>query len=124
MTVVDASAVAAVLFGEVEGPTIAAHLEGETLVAPHLIDYELAHVCEMKIRRHGDQADALRTSFAALERVAISRVAVPPSDVLTLALATGLSTYDAGYLWLARHRDAELVTLDRELARVNAAIRD
>jgi predicted nucleic acid-binding protein len=32
-------------------------------------------------------------------------------------LRTGLTAYDAAYLWLARHLDAELVTLDTELQR-------
>jgi predicted nucleic acid-binding protein len=32
-------------------------------------------------------------------------------------LATGLSAYDASYLWLARDLDVELVTLDRQLAK-------
>jgi predicted nucleic acid-binding protein len=33
-----------------------------------------------------------------------------------LAEATGLTAYDASYLWLARTLNAELVTLDRKLA--------
>lgn len=36
--------------------------------------------------------------------------------VLDLAEATGLTAYDASYLWLARSLDGELVTLDRKLA--------
>jgi predicted nucleic acid-binding protein len=36
--------------------------------------------------------------------------------ILDLAEATGLTAYDASYLWLARALGAELVTLDRKLA--------
>jgi hypothetical protein len=36
--------------------------------------------------------------------------------VLTLAAATGLTAYDASYLWLARRLGAKRVTLDRQLA--------
>jgi predicted nucleic acid-binding protein len=43
---------------------------------------------------------------------------VPGSAVFALAAETGLSAYDASYLWLARSRDAELVTLDKALARL------
>jgi len=32
-----------------------------------------------------------------------------------LALETGLTVYDASYLWLARRLGAELVTLDKAL---------
>ena len=123
MIVVDASAVAAMLFGEPDGSTIAAHLQGETLVAPDLIDYELAHTCEKKIRRHADRHDELMTMFRALRDFGISRVSVPLEEIIPLALTTGLSTYDACYLWLALARDVELVTLDHRLARVNAEIR-
>ncbi len=35
---------------------------------------------------------------------------------LELALTTGLTAYDASYLWLTRQLGAELVTLDKQLA--------
>ena len=50
------------------------------------------------------------------------RVAVPGEDVLVLAMQTGLSVYDAAYVWLARTTDSELVTLDRQLADVTDAL--
>ncbi len=37
--------------------------------------------------------------------------------VVAVAQQTALTAYDAAYLWLARHLDAELVTLDADLAR-------
>ena len=124
MIVVDASAIAAMLFGEPDGDTIAAHLQGESLVAPQLIDYELAHTCEKKIRRQPRQQEEILAMLTALKSFGISRVTVPMTGVVSLALSTGLSTCDASYLWLATDRDIELVTLDHKLARVNAAIRD
>ena len=39
--VVDASAIGAIIFGEPEAETLRAHLAGETLPAPTLIDVEL-----------------------------------------------------------------------------------
>ena len=41
---------------------------------------------------------------------------VDHSAVLALAQRTGLTGYDASYLLLARTLEAELVTLDRQLA--------
>ena len=38
---------------------------------------------------------------------------------VALALATGLTAYDASYLWLTRKLGAELVTLDQQLARAD-----
>jgi predicted nucleic acid-binding protein len=53
--------------------------------------------------------------------MAINGKAVEFDKVIDLATATDLSVYDASYLWLARSLGAELVTLDRKLARVAAA---
>lgn len=121
--VVDASAVAAVLFGEPEGPTIRAHCEGETLLAPHLLDYELANAVRTRIRKYpADEIAALALSHG-LPRLRIQRVEAQAVDILALSLRTGLTPYDAAYLWLAVDRDAELVTLDRELAKAERLLR-
>lgn len=121
--VVDASAVAAVILLEPEGPTIRAHCDGETLLAPHLLDYELANVVRTRIRKRPDDEVAARALCYGLSKLRIQRIGVRSTDILELSLRTGLTPYDAAYLWLARHRDAELVTLDRELARADRALR-
>ncbi|MGH9875766.1 MAG: type II toxin-antitoxin system VapC family toxin [Pyrinomonadaceae bacterium] len=54
--VVDASAIAALLFGEPEAPTIAAQLRNTKLAAPTLLPFEVASVCLKKLHRHPDQA--------------------------------------------------------------------
>lgn len=123
IVVVDASAVGAMLFAEPEGATIRAHLRNETVLAPQLIDYELASVCWKRMRRYPDQQLEALTMLASLEHVEMKRVAVPPDETVKLAMKTGLSTYDAAYLWLALSRDAELVTLDQQLARVIQQLR-
>lgn len=122
--VVDASAIGAVVFGEPNGTTIAAHIEDESLVAPTLIDYELANIAWKKIRRHPAQRLQILAAFSAMHRVQIKRLPVPADEVLSLAVDTGLSAYDASYLWLAMSRDIELVTLDNELARINESLRE
>ena len=43
-------------------------------------------------------------------------MAIDHDHVLELAEATGLTAYDASYLWLARSLGGELVTLDLKLA--------
>lgn len=113
---VDASAVAAVLFGEPDADAVASRLENARLVAPALIDYELANVCLMKLRRHPGQREALLTAFSLLDNLGIEALAVNQVEVLTLAEASGLTAYDASYLWIAHSFGAELVTLDKRLA--------
>lgn len=122
--VVDASALAAILFNERDGTTVAAHAAGETLIAPQLLDYELANVCLKRMRRDPDAAAHNLAALAALSGVAIARVPVPPTEVAALAAKTGLTAYDAAYLWLAVSRDVELVTLDERLAAINQALRE
>ena len=48
--------------------------------------------------------------------MAIEAVSVDQHEVVALAETTGLSAYDAAYLWLTRRLGAGLVTLDRKLA--------
>jgi predicted nucleic acid-binding protein len=119
--VVDASAVGAIAFGEPDGHTLAANLKGETLLAPTLIDYELASIARKKTRAHPESAAQIQAALDAASRLRIQRVPVPAVDLLRVARDTRLTVYDAAYLWLARTRDAELVTLDRRLADAAAS---
>jgi len=115
--VVDASAIGAIAFGEPEGPTLAAYLEGETMLSPSLVDYELSNLALKKARRRPADAPSIAVALHAALALPIRRVAVPGLEVFALARQTGLTAYDASYLWLARARDAELVTLDDLLNR-------
>ncbi|MBN8903161.1 MAG: hypothetical protein BGO51_09655 [Rhodospirillales bacterium 69-11] len=114
--VVDASALAAILFAEPEADIVAERLAEGRLVAPALLDYELANVCLTKLRRQPGEREALRAAFRLRGRLKIDTVAVDHLAVLDLAVATRLTVYDASYLWLSRTLDGELVTLDRKLA--------
>ncbi len=121
--VVDASAIAAVVFQEADGDTVQAHVRSDTLFAPHLIDYELMNVGVVKIRRGVGNELLIRSMLGKIPFLRIRRVTVSPDAVVPLALQTGLSAYDAAYLWLARSMDVELVTLDRRLASADRSLR-
>jgi predicted nucleic acid-binding protein len=115
--VVDASAFAAVLFDEAESSAVAIRLEGMSLVAPRMLTFELANICRTKIRQRPAEQAVLMAAFAVRHSFNVEEMAVDPEAVLTLALATSLTAYDASYLWLARDLGAELITLDKALAR-------
>jgi predicted nucleic acid-binding protein len=119
--VIDASALAALVFAEPEAGVVANQLEGARLAAPSLVDFELSNVCLIKMRREPGKRDAVRAAFRLRQRMKVNTVAVDHVAVLDLAEATGLTSYDASYLWLARALDAELVTLDRKLAAASAS---
>jgi len=116
--VVDASALAAVVFGEPGADEVARRLDGAAVFAPDLLAFELASVARKKLRRHPERAEEiLRALWAALDpRRGIEWRAVDHGDVVLLALRTGLTPYDASYLWLAGYLGADLVTLDERLA--------
>ena len=119
--VVDASALAALLFGEAEGAAIAERLRDADLIAPALLPFEIANACIKKMRRRPDQRDALIVAFGMLDRMEVGIVEVDHDEVLGLADRSGLTAHDASYLWLARRMSSELVTLDRRLVAAAGA---
>jgi predicted nucleic acid-binding protein len=121
--VVDASALAAMLFGEAEATQIAARLRDHSLFATGILSFEIANVCLTKIRRSPLLRDALLLGFATYGEMGIETLDIDPTEMLMTAEAHGLSSYDASYLCLARRLRAELVTLDKKLeAAANAVL--
>jgi predicted nucleic acid-binding protein len=114
--VVDASAIAALLFGEPETDQIAARIRDSHLSAPALIEAELASVCWKKCRRDPQQAALYVAAHALRGQLKIEHRDVDHDAVLQLALRTGLTVYDASYLLLAQIEGVELITLDIRLA--------
>jgi len=115
VTVVDASAVAAVLFDEPEAAPVVAGVTG-SLLAPGLLRYELASVCASKLRNEPKLAKLTLQRYRLLAGLDI-QFADPDWDTLPLlARQWDLSAYDAAYLQLALKRKAPLVTLDARLA--------
>ncbi len=120
--VVDASAIASVILVEPDGAQVAARLAGARLAAPPLLSLELANTCLKRARREPERKAAFLAAFHLRTRFAIDEMPIDHDAVLDLAVRTGLTAYDASYLWLAGHLGAELVTLDRQLARAAQAL--
>ena len=113
--VIDASALAAVLFGEPRSREVEERLRGAVMVAPTLLPYELGSTSLKKIAQDPDRRSQLREALSYYSRMEIQEIEVPPVEVMSLAEATKLSFYDASYLWLSRSLGVPLVTLDRKL---------
>jgi predicted nucleic acid-binding protein len=121
--VVDTSALARVVFGEDGGDEVGRALQGADVYAPTLLRYEMQNVALKKCRR---EPERVRAVIEALERSVDPRAGITwmdpnPMDAVLLANATGLSPYDASYLWLAGFLGADLVTADHELAAAHDA---
>jgi predicted nucleic acid-binding protein len=113
--VVDASALAAVLFGEPEAENVVARLEDCDLLAPTLLPYEVGSVGLKKLARYPSQREAIQEALGLFARLDVRQVDVPSEEMVELAEREALTAYDAAYLWLARALGCELVTLDRDL---------
>jgi predicted nucleic acid-binding protein len=122
--VVDASALAALVFQEPGAAAIRDRLDGATVFAPSLLRYELANVAWKKARRQpADAARILGALAVALDSDwGLTWREVEAADVVMLAAATGLTSYDASYLWLAGMLGADLVTLDARIAETSARL--
>ena len=117
MRVVDASALGAMIFGEPQAERIARLLSRGPLAAPALITFELASICLKKLKAHPEKKPLIIEAFGYAARLSIEHIDVDHAAVISLAEETGLTTYDASYLWIARELGAQLVTLDRKLRR-------
>jgi predicted nucleic acid-binding protein len=115
--VVDASAIAAIVFQEPDASETHDRLVDSVPAAPGLLWFELTNVCRTKLRQFPDQRETLLNQFSAGMEIPIEAHEVDFLEALALAERFRLTAYDASYLWLARELDAELVTLDQCLAR-------
>ena len=113
--IADTSAVAALLFGEPGGPGVADRLEDHAVFAPTLLRYELASVCLKKGMADPHNRQGLLAALRLFPRLRIREVQVPSDALVEAAAASGLTAYDAAYLWLSRELEGELVSLDDRL---------
>ena len=116
-SVVDASILAAIAFEEPRADEAAALISGVTLYAPDLLPYELCNVARKKSLRDPARARVIAAALEVALPFGLTLVPIPAVGLLSLATATGLTAYDAAYLWLARRLKCELLTFDERLAR-------
>lgn len=115
--VVDASALAAAAFLEPAAIKLAPILHGRILAAPTLLRFEMTSICLKKIRARPTERDAILAQYENSLLISVEEHDVNQAEVRQIAETHNLSAYDASYLWLARHLDVELVTLDEDLGK-------
>lgn len=117
MKVIDASALAAMAFAEPAAPAVVAETEGEQLVAPELLPFELTNIALNKILSRPDAIDTIEAQLAGGLAMSVILVNVDFAAVFRLAAAVKLTAYDASYLWLSRQLRVPLVTQDKALRK-------
>lgn len=113
MIVVDASVA---VLGLLTDGIARAQLATETLVAPHLVDSEVAHALCSKVARGEVRPDDGERAVRTWARLGIERLPVTGLLDRVWELRQNLSAYDASYVALAEALDCSLVTADRRLA--------
>lgn len=118
MIVLDASAAIELLLATTVGRRVAAALSDphETLVAPHLLDVEVAQVLR---RLEAAKIVTPARAAAALSDLALLDVTRYGHDVLLdriWQLRGNLTAYDAAYVALAEAAGARLLTCDAKIA--------
>src|SRR3989339_878140 len=84
-------------------------------ISPSLLKYEVGNTLRTKLMRKKikkEEAQRLYRSFLAIN---IKEELLDFHDVLDLALEKNLSFYDASYLYLAKSKKIDLLTLDHSL---------
>lgn len=122
MLVVDSSFLIAILFAEEYTDFAAAHLDAaiaEGLVAPALLNWELANVLRTKVLRNPATPQEAVARLRSVAKLSIGTPEQEPTTetLLTMALDTGLSVYDTAYVELAQRLVAPLATLDGAMAK-------
>lgn len=117
--VVDASVLGALLFQEPRRTDAAGRLKGASLFAPSLLPYELASTARKKVLKYPGKRRQIIEALRIGMNLDIKCSDGDQAETTMLALDTGLSAYDAAYLWLARDLGAELVSFDQRLLAVS-----
>lgn len=119
--VVDASAVAEILFGTEAGQRAAALLDRHELLAPQHLTAEVASVVRgWSLSKQITDEQALR-GFREFDALGVEQVSVMSMLPAVHALRHNVSAHDAMYVVLARAAQCSLLTLD---ARLAAAVPD
>ena len=119
MIVLDSSYALALAFPDEAPPESRDHVLSQVLIAPHIFPVEVANAALNSVRRKRYlPADAERICrlIEALAVAAEAPAPVGPAFHLRMALAHGLTAYDALYLDLAQVKRRPLATRDAALA--------
>ena len=113
--VIDASALAAIAFAEPSAEAVLDAIEGHRQHAPTLIAFELMNVAWKRAKKQPQATSLFLEALEMLEGLSLQFRGINQGAVIKLGLATGLTAYDATYLWLAQALGMPLVTLDKKL---------
>ncbi len=117
MIVVDASIIVTSLADDgSDGDRVRARLRGEQLVAPHVIDLEVASAWRRLVTSRALTEQRASLALADLDALRLERVPHTPLLSRCWELRHNLTVYDAAYVALAEVMDIGVLTGDARLA--------
>jgi predicted nucleic acid-binding protein len=118
MIVVDASVLAPALGDDgADGDQARERLRGERLVAPELVDLEVASVLRHASREGRLDERRARQALEDLAAIPLGRASHRPLLVRIWELRENLTAYDAAYVAVAEALEVALLTADERLRR-------
>ena len=116
--VVDASVLGATFFIDHRYREAERLIADADLFAPTLLNYEMANIAVKRIELFPQRQELILESLQTFLRLNVQLQDVDYRQVVDLAALTGLTAYDASYLYVARELGLPLITFDMQLARV------
>ncbi len=120
--VIDSSAIIAVIVAEPERDSIIAATSGHTLIGPGSIPWEIGNAFSAMIKQRRVGVSDAQRGLEILDSIPLQYVSVDMANALSIAAQVNVYAYDAYFLDCSLRHAAPLVTLDRTLGRVAAAL--
>ena len=120
--VIDSSAIIAVIVAEPERDSIIAATSGHTLIGPGSIPWEIGNAFSAMIKQRRVGVSDAQRGLEILDSIPLQYVSVDMANALSIAAQVNVYAYDAYFLDCALRHAAPLLTLDRTLGRVAAAL--
>lgn len=95
-----------------------AHENGEVrFISTDLLVFEVMNGLKTAIMRKRISTKVAKKLLIQMIELDITPCLINFPEVFSLAMSTGLTVYDASYLWLSKNRKVSLLTFDKELLR-------
>jgi len=116
-SVIDTSAVLAVLLDEPTRPALVTATDGSSLVGAPSLPSEVGNALVAGFRRRRLSAEAVLAAWASYQKVRVRLAEIDVRKALEIALEARLYAYDAYVLETARAERLPLLTLDAAVVR-------
>lgn len=113
--VIDTSALIAVIVGEPERDRVVELTDGNTLIGPGSIPWEVGNAFSSMLKQGRLILEEAHKGLAIFESIPVRYVKPNFARALTLAQQANMYAYDAYFLDCAIRHNAPLLTLDRKL---------